>query len=96
MNGGESVEGLYIWENPGWPRLRYDLTVLAAPLAAVHAAQGHLRGRMADVGLSQRDATTLRVLTDDVVKTSEIEGERLNPQTVRSSIARRLGAFDAL
>jgi len=46
---------------------------------------------MADVGLSQRDATTLRVLTDDVVKTSEIEGERLNPETVRSSIARRLG-----
>jgi Fic family protein len=91
MNSGESDEGLYIWENPDWPRLRYDLTVLAAPLAAVHAAQGHLRGRMADVGLPQRDATTLRVLTDEVVKTSEIEGERLNPETVRSSIARRLG-----
>ena len=91
MNRGESVEGLYLWENPGWPRLRYDLTVLAAPLAAVHTAQGHLRGRMADVGLSQRDAATLRVLTDDVVKTSEIEGERLDPETVRSSIARRLG-----
>jgi len=91
MDSGENDEGLYIWENAGWPRLRYDLTLLAAPLAAVHAAQGHLLGRMADVGLSQRDATTLRVLTDDVVKTSEIEGERLNPETVRSSIARRLG-----
>jgi Fic family protein len=91
MNSGESDEGLYVWENPGWPRLRYDLAVLAAPLAAVHAAQGYLLGRMADLGLSQRDATTLRVLTDDVVKTSEIEGERLNPETVRSSIARRLG-----
>ncbi|VTU13810.1 Fic family protein [Variovorax sp. RA8] len=91
MNSGESDEGLYIWENPDWPRLRYDLSVLAAPLAAVHAAQGYLLGRMADLGLSQRDATTLRVLTDDVVKTSEIEGERLNSETVRSSIARRLG-----
>ena len=46
---------------------------------------------MAHVGLSLRDATTLRVLTDDVVKTSEIEGEGLNRETVRSSIARRLG-----
>ncbi|VTU18602.1 mobile mystery protein B [Variovorax sp. PBS-H4] len=91
MSSGESGSGLYIWENPGWPRLRYDLTALAAPLAAVHASRGHLMRRMADVGLSQRDATTLLVLTDDVVKTSEIEGERLDPETVRSSVARRLG-----
>src|SRR5215207_4584444 len=90
MNSGEN-EGVYIWQQPGWPRLRYDLTLLAAPLAAVHAARGHLLGRMADLGMSQRDTTTLRVLTDDVVKTSEIEGERLNPETVRSSVARRLG-----
>ncbi|GAA4336265.1 Fic family protein [Variovorax defluvii] len=41
--------------------------------------------------MSQRDASTLRVLTDEVLKTSEIEGERLDPETVRSSIARRLG-----
>jgi len=88
---GYSVEVLYIWENPDWPRLHYDLTALAAPLAAVHAAHGHLLGRMAELGLSQRDATTLRVLTDDVVKTSEIEGERLDPESVRSSVARRLG-----
>lgn len=90
MNGGD-YEGVYIWQQPGWPRLRYDLTLLAAPLAAVHAARGHLLGRMADLGMSQRDTATLRVLTDDVVKTSEIEGERLNPETVRSSVARRLG-----
>lgn len=90
MNSGES-EGLYIWQQPRWPRLHYDLARLAAPLAAVHGAHGHLLGRMADLGMSQRDATTLRVLTDDVLKTSEIEGEKLNPETVRSSIARRLG-----
>ena len=46
---------------------------------------------MTELGMPQRDAATLRVLTDDVLKTSEIEGEQLNPDTVRSSIARRLG-----
>lgn len=94
MNGGESVqdeEGLYIWQHPEWPRLHYDLSRLAAPLAAVHGAQGSLLGRMTDLGMSQRDATTLRVLTEDVLKTSEIEGEQLSPHAVRSSVARRLG-----
>lgn len=41
--------------------------------------------------MGQRDQATLQVLTEDVLKTSEIEGERLNPETVRSSVARRLG-----
>lgn len=91
MNSGDSSDPLYIWQDPSWPRLQYDLPSLAAPLAAVHSAQGHLLGRMNDMGMPQRDATTLQVLTDDVLKTSEIEGERLNPDTVRSSIARRMG-----
>ncbi|MBT2323501.1 Fic family protein [Variovorax paradoxus] len=91
MKSGESEAGVYIWQHPEWPRMHYDLARLAAPLAAVHGAQGGLLGRMTHMGLSQRDATTLRVLTDDVLKTSEIEGEQLNPETVRSSIARRLG-----
>jgi Fic family protein len=46
---------------------------------------------MTDLGLALRDQATLQVLTEDVLKTSEIEGERLNPDSVRSSIARRLG-----
>jgi Fic family protein len=91
MNSGEREAGVYIWQHPSWPRLHYDLSRLAAPLAAVHGAQGHLLGRMTAMGMPQRDAATLRVLTDDVLKTSEIEGEQLNPETVRSSIARRLG-----
>ena len=48
-------------------------------------------GRLADVGLALRDQASLSALTEDVVKTSEIEGEQLNVQSVRSSIARRLG-----
>lgn len=91
MNSGDYADPVYIWQQRAWPRLSYDLSRLASPLAAVHGAQGHLLGRMTHMGLPQRDAATLRVLTDDVLKTSEIEGELLNPDTVRSSIARRLG-----
>jgi len=88
MNRGDS---LYIWQDLGWPKWRYDLAVLAEPLARVSRAQGLLLGRLADVGLGLRDEASLAALTDDVLKTSEIEGEHLNVASVRSSIARRLG-----
>ncbi len=81
----------YIWQLPDWPNLSYDAAALAAPLAQVHRAQGQLMGRMADLGLAQREQATLQVLTQEVIKTSEIEGEHLNLDAVRSSIARRLG-----
>lgn len=83
--------GEYIWQLPDWPAWRYDLDALATPLAAVSQAQGRLLGRLADVGLPLRDEACLAALTDDVIKTSAIEGEALNPASVRSSIARRLG-----
>ena len=87
----KSGKSLYIWQRSNWPEWHYDLAALAGSLARVHRAQGHLLGRMADLGLALRDQATLRILTEDVLKTSEIEGERLNPDAVRSSIARRLG-----
>lgn len=86
MNGGK-----YIWQHPDWPRWRYDVERLVPLLTQVHHVQGHLLGRVRDIGLGLRDQATLQVLTEDVLKTSEIEGERLNPETVRSSVARRLG-----
>ncbi len=61
------------------------------PLAQVHRAQGMLAGRMAELGLAQRDQATLQVLTQEVITTSAIEGERLDLDAVRSSVARRLG-----
>ena len=88
MNSGECT---YLWQAGDWPNWHYDLAVLAGPLAAVSRSQGLLIGRLADVGLMLRDQASLAVLTDDVVKTSEIEGEVLNVESVRSSIARRLG-----
>jgi Fic family protein len=88
MNCGDK---LYIWQATDWPQWRYDLSKLAVPLAEVSHAQGLLMGRLADVGMGLRDQASLATLTDDVVKTSEIEGEQLNVESVRSSIARRLG-----
>jgi Fic family protein len=81
----------YIWQADDWPSWRYDLAALAQPLADVSRAQGLLMGRLADVGMALRDQASLSALTEDVVKTSEIEGEQLNVESVRSSIARRLG-----
>jgi Fic family protein len=88
MNSGDWT---YIWQAPDWPAWRYDLSRLAGPLADVARAQGLLLGRLSDVGMTLRDQASLAALTEDVVKTSEIEGERLNVASVRSSIARRLG-----
>ena len=68
-----------------------NIPALAGPMAEVSRAQGLLLGRLADVGAALRDQASLVALTDDVVKTSEIEGEVLNVESVRSSIARRLG-----
>ena len=85
------ADRLYIWHATDWPSWRYDLAALAQPLAHVSRSQGLLLGRLADVGMALRDQASLSALTEDVVKTSEIEGEHLNVASVRSSIARRLG-----
>ena len=87
----KSGDYIYIWQAPDWPNWRYNLATLAQPLADVSRAQGLLMGRLADVGMALRDQASLSALTEDVMKTSEIEGEHLNVESVRSSIARRLG-----
>jgi Fic family protein len=81
----------YIHEIPGWPDLTWDSDALATPLAEVRHKQGRLLGKMEALGFDLRTEASLTVLTSDVVKSSAIEGETLNPEEVRSSIARRLG-----
>ena len=88
MNSGDYK---YIWQTSNWPTWRFDLAALAGPMAEVSRAQGLLMGRLTDVGLALREEARLAALTEDVVKTSEIEGEQLRVESVRSSIARRLG-----
>jgi Fic family protein len=84
-------EYLYLWQSDGWPNWRYDLPALTTSIAEVSRAQGMLTGRLTDVGMAQRNQASLATLTEDVVKTSAIEGEQFQAASVRSSIARRLG-----
>ena|GEM_PF-44734 len=81
----------YIHELDGWPTLTWDAKRLQEQLAAVRLRQGKLLGRMEALGLKHRAEAVLESLTEDVLKSSEIEGEILDKEQVRSSIARRLG-----
>jgi Fic family protein len=81
----------YIHNLQGWPRFRWGHEVLARPLAAVRHHQGRLIGSMEGLGFQLRAEAVLQSLTEEVLKSSEIEGERLDREQVRSSIARRLG-----
>ena len=81
----------HIWQSAHWPRFEWKLDHLTSRLAIVRLDQGRLIGRVESLGFRTREATFLRALTDDVVKSSAIEGERLDEQQVRSSLARRLG-----
>jgi len=82
---------MHIHELQDWPRYRWDTDRLAEPLASVRHRQGRLIGRMESLGFSLQREAVLRTLTADVLKSSEIEGEKLEAEQVRSSIARRLG-----
>jgi len=81
----------YIHQIPDWPEFRWDQDALAAPLAEIRHRQGRLLGRMEGLGFALQKDAELETLTLDVLKSSEIEGEQLEPKQVRSSIARRLG-----
>jgi len=81
----------YIHERSDWPKFTWDQEKLASKLAAVRHRQGRLLGRMEAIGFPLRTEAVLQTLTLDVVKSSEIEGDVLNLEQVRSSIARRLG-----
>lgn len=81
----------YLWNNPNWPNLYWDEQKLASLVARVAREQGRLLGKMEALGIDLRSEAHLRMLTEEVVKSSEIEGENLVAEQVRSSIALRLG-----
>lgn len=89
MNSGEYTK--YIWQQTDWPNWVIDYAKLSALLAEVHLERGKLLGAMQGLGFDAAELATLEILTSDVMKSSEIEGEKLNPDAVRSSLARRLG-----
>ncbi|WP_336952422.1 Fic family protein [Sphingobium aromaticivastans] len=81
----------YLHERPTWPTFTWRDERLATKLGAVRHQQGRLVGQMSVLGFAMREEAVLATLTQDVLKSSEIEGEHLNQDQVRSSIARRLG-----
>src|SRR6267154_1162022 len=82
---------MYIHELEDWPRFHWSAEAIAGPLASVRHRQGRLTGHMEALGFNLRQEAVLQTLTADVLKSSEIEGEKLDAGQVRSSIARRLG-----
>jgi Fic family protein len=83
--------GAYIHERAGWPRFSWDHERISARLVDVRHRQGFLIGRMKGLGFQLQAEAVLNSLTEEVLKSSEIEGETLDRNQVRSSIARRLG-----
>jgi len=81
----------YIYQHADWPTFRWDKDRLAPRLAEVSRRQGRLLGRIEGFGIKLRDEALLATLTEEVVTSSEIEGQKLNRDQVRSSLARRLG-----
>jgi Fic family protein len=82
---------MYIHERDQWPNFRWNEAKITKQLASLRLRQGKLIGRMEALGITLRSEAVLRTLTEDVLKTSEIEGEKLDPDQVRSSLACRLG-----
>ena len=81
----------YIYQYGDWPNFRWNEAEVQVMLGKVRHLQGRLIGQVSALGFSMKEETMLTNLTLDVLKSSEIEGERLNYEQVRSSIARRLG-----
>lgn len=81
----------YIWQAQDWPNFRWDETGIAEKLQRIRHKQGNIGGRVEALGFKQREKMLMDTLTSDIVKSSEIEGQVLDPEAVRSSVARRLG-----
>ncbi len=82
---------MLIYENLKWPEFQWEDESILPLLSAVRYQQGVIVGKMGALGFELMSQANLEILTIDVLKTTEIEGELLNPDQVRSSIARRLG-----
>jgi Fic family protein len=83
--------GYYIHQKDNWPNFSWNNDEFVNLLSEARNLQGRLIGKMESLGFELRDEALLETLTLDVLKSAEIEGELLNPEQVRSSIAKRLG-----
>ncbi|WP_018291644.1 Fic family protein [Verrucomicrobium sp. 3C] len=85
---------MYIWEEPDWPAFRFDDAVVRDQLSAARLKQGRLLGAMSLIGSPLSTEAQAFATTEEIVSNSEIEGEKLDKESVRSYVARRLG-FEA-
>ena len=85
------MRAIYIWQQPTWPLFQWDNERLINLLSEVRNLEGRVMGLMEGVGFNIQNTTSLDVMVEDVLRSSEIEGELLNADRVRSSIARHLG-----
>jgi Fic family protein len=81
----------YIYMSADWPQFTWNAEIVIPRLSATRYEQGLLLGRMKDLGYQLKNEATLAALTEETVKSSDIEGEELSPESVRSSLARRMG-----
>ncbi|HCS19280.1 MAG TPA: DUF4172 domain-containing protein [Bacteroidetes bacterium] len=81
----------YIYEHKNWTNFSWQDKAINTVFGEVRLMQGKIIGQMNALGFSAKEEATLKALTLDIVKSSEIEGELLHYEQVRSSIARRLG-----
>ena len=81
----------YIWQRKDWPDFRWDSEALLEPISRLSQLHGLLNGRMSMLGFNEKSRSLLSSMTEELISSSEIEGVILNPNSVRSSIARRLG-----
>lgn len=81
----------YIWQRSEWPEFTWDSDALLEPMSLLAQRNGELNGQMSMLGFDDKSNAMLESMTDELTGSSEIEGIELNPLSVRSSIARRLG-----
>ncbi len=82
---------MYIYEHKNWPNFEWETAVVLPHVSTVRDLLGRLIGKMETYGFDLRDEAAMNTLTQDIVKSSEIEGEHVSPTEVRSSIASHLG-----
>jgi Fic family protein len=84
----------YIWQHKQWPKLTFDLQVVSPHIAAARRMQGEMEGKAGAIGLDQKGEVEAEALAQEVIATAAIEGEKLDPTSVRSSVMRHLGLAD--
>ena len=81
----------YIWERKDWVHFEYDEASLLSPLSRLRMLQGKLLGKVSSLDIKLETEAQAAVLVEEAVRTAEIEGQKLNRDAVRSSVAARLG-----